>query len=107
MTRRFRPMAARSSPPPTTAACACGMRAFPGHDHFVWSVALSRDGKHALSGSLDRTVRLWDVETGSMLKKLEGHHDTVLSVAFSPTGRHAVSGSSDKTVILWDLETAK
>jgi WD40 repeat protein len=78
-----------------------------GHDHTVWSVALSRDGARALSGSLDKTVRLWDLPRGKQLKKLEGHTDTVLAVAFTPDGRRAVSGSTDKTLRLWDLDTGE
>jgi WD40 repeat protein len=81
-------------------------RPFAGHEHSVWSVAFSRDGTQALSGSLDRTVRLHDVKSRQQLKKLEGHRDTVLSVAFAPDGRHALSGSTDRTLIYWDLETA-
>ena len=40
-------------------------------------------------------MRLWDVEKGVTIKRLEGHKDTVLCIAFSPDGRHAVSGSTD------------
>ena len=46
------------------------------------SVALSGDGKRVVSGSIDRTVRVWDVETGQCLKVMEGHRKDVKSVAF-------------------------
>jgi WD40 repeat protein len=59
-----------------------------------------------VSGSDDKTIRLWDAETGDAISKpLEGHSDSVNSVAFSPDGKRIVSGSDDKTIRLWDAET--
>ena len=61
------------------------------------SVAFSLDGRLALSGSNDSTLRLWEVETGRSLRVLEGHSASIWSVAFSPDGRLALSGSDDNT----------
>src|SRR5207244_9858701 len=83
------------------------MRQFAGHADWVWAVALSQDGRRALSGSKDATVRLWDVETGAQLACFEGHEAEVVSVAFSADGRRALSGSIDKTSRLWDLESGR
>jgi hypothetical protein len=83
------------------------IRQLEGHSDWVWTVALSRDGRRALSGSKDATVRLWDVETGAQLAFMEGHEAEVVSVAFSLDGRRALSGSIDKTVRLWDLESGR
>ena len=56
-----------------------------GHTNCVQSVAFSPDGKCIVSGSEDKTIRLWDAETGGMLQSpLEGHEDSVWCVAFSP-----------------------
>jgi hypothetical protein len=76
-------------------------------DSSVSSVAFSPDGKTALSGSWDDTVKWWDLSIGSVIKTLEGHSFFVNSVAFSPDGKTALSGSWDETVKWWDLSTGR
>ena len=76
-----------------------------GHGHWVSTVCFSSDGKQLASGSWDRAVRLWDVDTGACVRTLEGHGDWVICVCFSPDGKQLFSGSNDKTVRLWDVET--
>lgn len=83
------------------------LRTFEGHSYSVYAVALSKDGKRALSGSLDRTAKLWDTDTGQMLRTFEGHADSVRAVALSKDGKRALSGSDDNTLKLWDTETAR
>jgi WD40 repeat protein len=70
----------------------------------VSSVAFSPDGHFVLSGSFDKTVRLWDVATGKCLRIFEGHADNVSSAAFSPDGRFVLSCSKDKTLKLWEID---
>jgi beta-lactamase regulating signal transducer with metallopeptidase domain/biopolymer transport protein ExbD len=82
-------------------------RVFQGHGLAVSSVAWSPDGKLALSGSHDTTLRLWDVASGKEIHRFTGHEAKVLGVAFSPDGRFALSGAFDDNVILWDLKTTK
>lgn len=74
-------------------------------DPGVTSVAISPDGRLVAAGSLDKMVRVWDVETATPRERLEGHKDSVYSVAFMPDGRTLVSGSLDKTIKLWQLGT--
>ncbi|KAF5362586.1 hypothetical protein D9757_013319 [Collybiopsis confluens] len=72
----------------------------------VRNVAFSADGTKIVSGSVDRTVRIWDAMTGAPLgQSLQGHGHWVQSVAFSPDGTRIVSGSVDKTLRIWDATT--
>ena len=81
------------------------VRTFAGHTGIVHAVSLSADGKFAISGGSDGTVRLWNVATGAEIWKGEGHSGAVLSVAFSADGSQAVSGGVDKTVRVWETAT--
>jgi len=77
-------------------------RALKGHGHFVSDVVMSSDGQFALSGSWDRTLRLWDLQTGQTTRQFISHTKDVLSVAFSADNRQIVSGSRDKSIKLWN-----
>ncbi|KAI6224383.1 hypothetical protein M3Y99_01405900 [Aphelenchoides fujianensis] len=77
-------------------------KALVGHGHFVSDVVLSVDGQYALSGSWDKTLRLWDLNTGKTSRQFISHTKDVLSVAFSADNRQIVSGSRDNTIKLWN-----
>ncbi|KAB8330983.1 hypothetical protein SD80_025770 [Scytonema tolypothrichoides VB-61278] len=57
------------------------LRTFEGHTHRIDSVCLSADNRVALSGSIDKTLKLWKVQTGRCLQTFEGHTDMVTSVS--------------------------
>ena len=78
-------------------------RELKGHTAQVISVTYRSDGRELASGSEDKTIRLWNVETGSLLKELRGHTREVLSVTYRPDGRELASGSYDQTIRLWQL----
>jgi WD40 repeat protein len=73
------------------------------HAGAVTSVALSADGLHALSGSADGLVKLWETATGACLETFEEHLGGVTSVALSADGRYALSGSADATLKFWEV----
>ena len=82
----------------------CEFGVFPslkGHGGYVWSVSFSPDGKTLASGSRDKTIKLWNLETFTETKTLSGHGGWVYSVSFSPDGKMLASGSVDKTIIIW------
>jgi WD40 repeat protein len=83
------------------------LRVLEGHTALVTSVAVSANGRCAVSGSHDHTLRVWNLNTGACLRVLEGHSDAVSSVAVCADGRRAISGSWDTTLRVWNLDTGE
>jgi WD40 repeat protein len=87
--------------------CFTEVRCFTGHQRGLIQVALSGDGRLALSGGADHTARLWDVASGKELQKLVGHKAQVYAVAFRPGARQVLTGGEDNRLRLWDTGSGK
>jgi WD40 repeat protein len=96
---------ARPAPPAPLPEPGREVRRLAGHQRTVTGVAFLPDGRRALSGSFDGTLRLWDVDTGAESACLQGADaGWVRGVAVSADSRSALSGGEDRLVRLWDLD---
>lgn len=87
---------------PEAESVGFAKRSLTGHNQAVQDVAVSSDGLFVLSGSWDKTLRLWELSTGTSVKTFIGHTSDVFSVAFSSDNRQVVSAGRDKSVKLWN-----
>lgn len=78
-----------------------------GHSSDVNSVTFSPDGQMLVTGSDDRTIKLWNLTTKQEIRTLVGHSSYIYAIAISPDGQIIASGSVDKTIKLWNLNTGK
>jgi WD40 repeat protein len=78
-----------------------------GHFREVMSVSFSPDGKQLVSGSDDKSVKLWDATTGKETLTLNGHTARVMTVTFSADGKRVASGGYDKLAKVWDATSGK
>ena len=83
------------------------LKTFRGHTQGIWSVDFSPDGLTLASGGSDRYVRIWDIETGRLLRSLRGHTQDIRQVVFSPDGQILATGSEDRTIRLWNPNTGE
>jgi WD40 repeat protein len=87
------------------AATGAEIAVLKGHKDAVTSAAFSPDGTKVVTGSRDRTFRVWDAITGVVTDLVQGHEGAVNSAAFSPDGMRVVTASGDKTARVWDVST--
>ncbi len=80
------------------------LKSLHGHNHFVSSLALNSDSTKLVSGSWDKTIRLWDIPSSKSELIFKGHTKDVLSVAFSHDERLIFSGGMDNTLKYWNTK---
>jgi len=83
------------------------MAILSGHLARVESLIFSPDGRSLVSCSNDKTIKLWDMQTGGVVRTFQGHTDWVYSVSISADCTTIASGSRDKTIRLWDIQTGE
>ncbi|KIK35357.1 hypothetical protein CY34DRAFT_587345 [Suillus luteus UH-Slu-Lm8-n1] len=83
------------------------IRTFEDREGKVMTVAIFPNRPRMVTGSDDKTLRLWDLETGVVLKKMEGHCSEVWALAVSRDGRMIASGDFDGQFIAWHGETGE
>ncbi|KAG2064897.1 WD40 repeat-like protein [Suillus decipiens] len=77
-----------------------------GHAYEVNGVAFFKDNRRVVTVSNDTTLRIWDVQKGTLVRgPFEGHKDWVRSCAISPDDKRIASGGRDKRIIIWDVES--
>ena len=95
----------KNNPPPNRLQQESSV--LEGHTSQVYSVAVTHDSRHIISGSADLTIRIWSLLDKKHEFSLEGHSAAVLCVAVTPDDKYIVSGSADNTLIMWDFQKKK
>ncbi|CDO73623.1 hypothetical protein BN946_scf185014.g93, partial [Trametes cinnabarina] len=67
----------------------------------------NRSGAYVATGARDKTIKIWDTQTGQLLRTLQGHDNWVRSLVFHPSGKFLLSASDDKTIRVWELSTGR
>jgi hypothetical protein len=83
------------------------LKVYHHHSDFVYAVAFSPDGKQLVSASKDRTVALFDVETGKTVFTYSGMEQDVMAVAFHPDGKSIISSGFESNIFRWSPETGE
>jgi len=94
-------------PLPTESKTWQCIHTLTGHSGSIRAVAISPDGKTVASGSADKIISIWNLDSGKLIQTLTGHANWVRSVAISPDGQTLVSCSADKTIKIWNLSSGK
>ncbi len=97
----------RSLRPPPSPLASELLAVLRGHSDGVLCVAHSPNRRRVASGSIDRTIRIWDATLTAELRCLCEHEGAVRSLQYSPDGRWIASGSDDGTVVVWDADSGR
>jgi uncharacterized protein with WD repeat len=73
----------------------------------IWAVQFSKDGRYMISSSFDKSIKIWNVADGKLMKTLDGHTEAVVSLAFNDDGSLLATGSDDQKINLWSFPEGK
>ncbi|HAZ46664.1 MAG TPA: hypothetical protein DDW76_05545 [Cyanobacteria bacterium UBA11369] len=73
-------------------------------NQYIYSIAISPDGRTLVSGDDNHTIEVWDLQTRRLIRILQGHSGDITSVAITPDGQRIISGSEDGTIKIWGVE---
>ncbi|KIJ58371.1 hypothetical protein HYDPIDRAFT_119616 [Hydnomerulius pinastri MD-312] len=71
----------------------------------IYAISYSPNGKLIATGTQDKSIRIWDSQSGRMLLDLIGHTDTIRALSFSHNGTQLASGSADHTIRIWNTSS--
>ncbi len=91
----------------TDAVNAKLLKTLRGHSDVVRRVQFSPNGKWIVSGSDDKTIRIWEVATGKEIRVIRGNEYAVKCIACSPNGQYVASGDINDAVHIWDIVNGK
>ncbi|MEH2086810.1 NB-ARC domain-containing protein [Nostoc sp.] len=77
------------------------------HTALVTALAITPDGERVISGSSDKTIKVWNLKSGQLLFTLEGHTAPVTALAITPDSERVISSSFDKTLKIWEIKSRK
>jgi nucleoside phosphorylase len=83
------------------------LRDLTGHTDWVRACAVTPDGRHVVSASQDKTLKVWELASGRSVATLAGHTHYVSACAVTPDGRHVISASQDQTLKVWELGSGR
>jgi len=98
----LRPLTASLTPPGGPL-----IRTLIGHKGWVGDVVVTPNGRYILSASRDKTVKVWELETGLEIRTFSGHEGYVDSVTVTPDSHLALSGAYDRTVKVWEINSGR
>lgn len=75
------------------------------HTGWIKTLAITKNGQFLASGSADKTIKIWDIETRKLEQTLPGHSQEIRSLVFNSDGKLLVSGSSDRTIRIWEMKS--
>lgn len=94
------------SPPVEVKTWEC-VHNLAGHSGQIRAVAISPDNQFMASGSADKTINMWELDSGSLVYTLRDHANWVRGIAFSPDSKTLVSCSADKTIKIWNVNSGR